>query len=110
MNNYPLLIEFVQVPASAANRRSCRSCRSYGMVPWDICRLRRRSTVPCQPIRSSSPGMAVVPPMWGSGGMSRGMEDGQLVFFRVRDLQPEELLSPAWSKDDAQPHMVAHCR
>ena len=31
----------------------------------------------------------------GFGGMSvGGMEDGQLVFHRVRDLQPEELLSP----------------
>jgi len=31
----------------------------------------------------------------GLGGMSfEGMEDGRLVFHRVRDLQPEELLSP----------------
>ena len=31
----------------------------------------------------------------GFGGMSAaGMEDGQLVFYRVRDLQPAELLSP----------------
>ena len=31
----------------------------------------------------------------GFGGMSfEGIEDGRLVFFRVRDLQPEELLSP----------------
>jgi hypothetical protein len=31
----------------------------------------------------------------GFGGMSfEGMAGGQLVFFRVRDLQPEELLSP----------------
>jgi len=31
----------------------------------------------------------------GFGGMSfEGMEDGRLVFHRVRDLQPEELLSP----------------
>jgi hypothetical protein len=31
----------------------------------------------------------------GFGGMSAaGMEDGQLVFYRIRDLQPEELLSP----------------
>src|SRR5260370_12448378 len=31
----------------------------------------------------------------GFGGMSAGgMENGQLVFYRVRDLQPAELLSP----------------
>jgi hypothetical protein len=31
----------------------------------------------------------------GFGGMSAaGMEDGQLTFYRVRDLQPAELLSP----------------
>ena len=31
----------------------------------------------------------------GFGGMSAaGMEDGQLAFYRVRDLQPAELLSP----------------
>jgi hypothetical protein len=31
----------------------------------------------------------------GFGGMSAaGTEDGQLVFYRVRDLQPAELLSP----------------
>jgi hypothetical protein len=31
----------------------------------------------------------------GFGGMSfEGIEGGQLVFLRVRDLQPEELLSP----------------
>jgi hypothetical protein len=31
----------------------------------------------------------------GFGGMSAaGLEDGQLVFYRVRDLQPAELLSP----------------
>lgn len=31
----------------------------------------------------------------GFGGMSfEGIEDGRLVFYRVRDLQPEHLLSP----------------
>jgi hypothetical protein len=31
----------------------------------------------------------------GFGGMSfEGIEDGYLVFYRVRDLQPEEKLSP----------------
>ena len=31
----------------------------------------------------------------GFGGMSAaGLEDGQLAFYRVRDLQPSELLSP----------------
>ena len=40
----------------------------------------------------------------GFGGMSarENMEDGQRVFYRVRDLQPAELMSPpAWSKDNA---------
>jgi len=41
----------------------------------------------------------------GFGGMSfEVIEGGQLVFLRVRDLQPEALLSPppAGSKDDAR--------
>ncbi len=45
----------------------------------------------------------------GFGGMSfEGIEDGRLVFFRVRDLQPEELLSPQRGrKMTLEPHMVS---
>ena len=45
----------------------------------------------------------------GFGGMSvGGMEDGQLVFYRVRDLQPEELLSPQRGRRmTLEPRMVA---
>ncbi len=45
----------------------------------------------------------------GFGGMSfEGMEGGQLVFLRVRDLQPEELLSPQRGRRmTLQPRMVA---
>jgi hypothetical protein len=44
----------------------------------------------------------------GFGGMSfAGAEEGHLVFVRVRDLQPEEQLSPARSHImKLEPHMV----
>ncbi len=45
----------------------------------------------------------------GFGGMSAGgMEDGQLVFYRVRNLQPAELLSPQRGRRmTLEPRMVA---
>ena len=45
----------------------------------------------------------------GFGGMSfAGIEEGCLIFLRVRDLQPEEQLSPARShKMKLEPHMVS---
>ena len=45
----------------------------------------------------------------GFGGMTfAGMEEGRLIFVRVRDLQPEEQLSPARShKMTLEPHMVS---
>ena len=45
----------------------------------------------------------------GFGGMSAaGMEDGQLVFYRVRDLQPAELLSSERGvRMTLEPRMVA---
>ena len=45
----------------------------------------------------------------GFGGMSfAGTEDGRLIFFRVRDVQPEDQLSPARSrKMTLEPHMVS---
>jgi len=45
----------------------------------------------------------------GFGGMSfEGIEDGYLVFYRVRDLQPEELLSPERGRRmTLEPNMVA---
>jgi hypothetical protein len=45
----------------------------------------------------------------GFGGMSfDGLDDGQLVFLRVRDLQPEALLSPQRGRRmTLEPRMVA---
>ena len=45
----------------------------------------------------------------GFGGMSfEGMQGGRLVFFRIRDLQPEELLSPQRGRRmTLEPRMVA---
>jgi hypothetical protein len=45
----------------------------------------------------------------GFGGMSfEGIEDGRLVFYRVRDLQPEETLSPQRGRRmTLEPRMVA---
>ena len=45
----------------------------------------------------------------GFGGMrAGGMENGQLVFYRVRDLQPAELLSPQRGRRmTLEPRMVA---
>jgi len=44
----------------------------------------------------------------GFGGMSAaGVEDGQLVFYRVRDLQPAEILSPErGNRMTLEPRMV----
>jgi hypothetical protein len=45
----------------------------------------------------------------GFGGMSAaGLEDGQLVFYRVRDLQPAEILSPErGNRMTLEPRMVS---
>ncbi len=110
VNNYPLLIEFV--PGTRISREP--------------------EVVPKLPIlRNGPPGTSVVfgdgaqVPLptdqivfaedgggaahVGFGGMSfEGMEGGQLVFFRVRDLQPEELLSPQRGRRmTLEPYMVA---
>jgi hypothetical protein len=110
VNNYPLLIEFV--PGTRISREP--------------------EVVPKLPIlRNGPPGTSVVfgdgvqVPLptdqivfaedgggaahVGFGGMSfEGMEGGQLVFFRVRDLLPEELLSPQRGRRmTLEPHMVA---
>jgi hypothetical protein len=96
MNDFPLLIEFV--PGTTLHREP--------------------DFVPRLPIvQNGPPGTSVVFPdgakvpvptdqivfaddatgaaRVGFGGMSfEGIEDGYLVFYRVRDLQPEEKLSP----------------
>lgn len=48
----------------------------------------------------------------GFGGMSfAGTEDGRLIFFRVRELRPENQLSPARShKMTLEPHRVSSIR
>lgn len=110
MNTYPLLIEFAP---------GTRITREPALVP----------KLPI--LRNGPPGTAIV---FGDGaqvplptdqivfaddgrgaahvafgGMSfAGVEDGQLVFLRVRDLQPEELLSPERGRRmTLEPHLVA---
>lgn len=110
MKDFPLLIEFVSHTSLYRER--------------DI-----ESTLPI--IRNGPPGTFVVFPSGvrvslptdqivfaedtrgrarvGFGGMSfAGTEEGRLIFFRVRDLQPEDRLSPARSqKMTLEPHMVS---
>lgn len=110
MKNYPLLIEFVP---------GTRITREAGVV----------SRLPI--LRNGPPGTSVVfgdgaqVPLptdqivfaedgggaahVGFGGMRfEGMEGGKLVFLRVRDLQPEERLSPERGRRmTLEPRMVA---
>jgi hypothetical protein len=110
MDRYPLLIEFI---------RGTRISREPAVV----------SSLPI--LRNGPPGTTVV---FGDGsqvplptdqivfaedaggaarvafgGMSfEGIDSGQLVFLRVRDLQPEELLSPERGRRmTLEPYMVA---
>ena len=110
MDRYPLLIEFI---------RGTRISREPAVV----------SSLPI--LRNGPPGTTVV---FGDGsqvplptdqivfaedaggaarvafgGMSfEGVDSGQLVFLRVRDLQPEELLSPERGRRmTLEPYMVA---
>jgi hypothetical protein len=110
MNHYPLLIEFVP---------GTRIVREPPLVP----------KLPI--LRNGPPGTAVVfadgaqvpvptdqivfaaddrgAARVAFGGMSfAGVEEGQLVFLRVRDLQPEELLSPERGRRmTLEPRLVA---
>ncbi|MEO8256055.1 MAG: hypothetical protein ABI868_01785 [Acidobacteriota bacterium] len=93
---YPLLIEFV--PGTSVSRQpdfvsKLPILRNGPPGTAVVFADGRKVNLPTDQIVFSevSDGVARV----GFGGMSAaGMEDGQLVFYRVRDLQPEELLSP----------------
>ncbi|MEX2220228.1 MAG: hypothetical protein WEG40_00365 [Candidatus Rokuibacteriota bacterium] len=96
MDNYPLLIDFV--PGSRISREpevvSKLPILQNG-PPGTSVVFGDGATVPLPTdqivFAEDGGGAAHV----GFGGMSfGGMEGGQLIFFRVRDLQPEELLSP----------------
>ena len=96
VNNYPLLIEFV--PGTRISREP-EVVSKLPIVqngpPGTSVVFGDGATVPLptdQIVFAEDGGGAA---RVGFGGMSfEGMEGGQLVFLRVRDLQPEELLSP----------------
>ena len=110
MDNFPLLIEFV---AGTSIYREPETIPQLPIVqngpPGTFVIFADASKVPLPTdqivFADDTGGGARV----GFGGMSfEGIEDGRLVFFRVRDLQPEELLSPQRGrKMTLEPHMVS---
>ena len=113
MNEIPLLIEFA--PGSTVRRQPTRVSRLpivQNGPPGTSVHFQDGTevNVPTDQIVFSddSAGCARV----GFGGMEyRGVEDGQLVFHRVRDLAPPETLSPERGRRmTLEPHMVAALR
>jgi len=110
VTRYPLLIEFVP---------GTRIHREPEVVPrlpivqngppgtWVIFADGAKVPLPTDQIVFAEDGGGVA--RVGFGGMSfEGVEGDQLVFFRVRDLQPEELLSPERGRRmTLAPRMVA---
>lgn len=110
VNDYPLLIEFV--PGTRISREP-KVVSKLPIVqngpPGTSIVFGDGATVPLptdQIIFAEDGGGAA---RVGFGGMSfEGMEAGQLVFLRVRDLQPVELLSPQRGRRmTLEPHLVA---
>jgi hypothetical protein len=110
MNAYPLLIEFV------SGTRITREPEVMSKLPIlhngppgtsVVFRDGAEVPLPTDQIvfAEDSGGAAQV----GFGGMSfEGIESGELVFLRVRDLQPEALLSPERGRRmTLDPHLVA---
>jgi hypothetical protein len=110
MKEYPLLIEFV------SGTRITREPEVMSKLPilqngppGTSVVFRDGATVPLPTdqivFAEDSGGAAHI----GFGGMSfEGMDGGQLVFLRVRDLQPEALLSPQRGRRmTLEPGMVA---
>ena len=96
MNTYPLLVEFV--PGTRITREPPIVSRLPILrngPPGTSVVFGDGSQVPVptdQIVFAEDDGGAA---RVGFGGMSfEGVEDGELVFLRVRDLQPEELLAP----------------
>ena len=110
VNDYPLLIEFV--PGTRISREP-KVVSKLPIVqngpPGTSIVFGDGATVPLptdQIIFAEDGGGAA---RVGFGGMSfEGMEAGQLVFLRVRDLQPVELLSPQRGRRmTLEPRMIA---
>jgi hypothetical protein len=99
VNNYPLLIEFVPGTCISRDPAFVEFVSTLPIVqngpPGTSIIFKDGAKVPLPTdqivLAEDGGGTARV----GFGGMSfEGMEGDQLVFLRVRDLQPEELLSP----------------
>lgn len=110
MNAYPLLIEF------ASGTRITREPEVQSQLPIlrngppgtsVVFRDGAQVPLPTDQIIFAEDGGGAA--QVGFGGMSfAGIEDGELVFLRVRDLQPEELLSPQRGRRmTIEPRMVA---
>jgi hypothetical protein len=99
VNNYPLLIEFVpgarisRDPAFVAFVSTLPIAQNGPPGTSIVFEDGARAPLPTDQIVFAEDGDGAA--QVGFGGMSfEGLEGGQLVFLRVRDLQPEELLSP----------------
>jgi hypothetical protein len=113
VNKYPLLIEFVPGTRISRDSEFVEFVSTLPIVhngpPGTSVVFENGAKVPLPTdqivFAEDGSGTAHV----GFGGMSfEGMEDGQLVFLRVRDLQPEELLSPQRGRRmTLNPRMVA---
>src|SRR3977135_3310879 len=110
MNAYPLLIEF------ASGTRITREPEVVSQLPIlqngppgtsVVFRDGAEVPLPTDQIVFAEDGGGAA--QGGFGGMSfAGTEGGELVFLRVRDLQPEELLSPQRGRRmTIEPRMVA---
>lgn len=110
MNPFPLLIEFVSETSIYREPETVPHLPIVQNGPpgtFVVFTGGKRVSLPSDQIvfADDTGGQARV----GFGGMSfEGIEDGRLVFFRVRDLQPEELLSPERGrKMTLEPHTVS---
>jgi hypothetical protein len=110
MDNFPLLIEFVSGTSIYREPETVPQLPIVQNGPpgtFVIFADGRKVPLPTDQIvfADDTGGRARV----GFGGMSfEGIEDGYLVFYRVRDLQPEELLSPQRGRRmTLEPRMVS---
>jgi hypothetical protein len=99
VKNYPLLIEFVpgarvrRDPAFVAFVSTLKIAHNGPQGTSVVFEDGARTPLPTDQIvfAEDDDGVARV----GFGGMSfAGLQDGELVFLRIRDLQPEDQLSP----------------
>ena len=110
MNDFPLLVEFVSGTTLYREPETIPKLPIVQNGPpgtFVVFSGGRKVPLPTDQIvfADDSGGSARV----GFGGMSfEGMEEGHLVFYRVRDLRPEEELSPQRGrKMTLEPHMVS---